>query len=218
MAKKSILFLLLVWLALPLSAEDAEHRGMNPHMLRIGWGDQLFEHVGWHNSPQPINVMPASYSQSYNENFRYTQHWFIEYQNRYNRWFSYGGMIDGSGVVWDQVTRNGKGAEIERVPSRSFCNIVIMPTIYFTYFHHQYVSMHSGLGIGMDINSGTEKDFRGRKTVVSPVTNLTLFGVSAGYKKWFACVELGGMIALTGGQSIYLFGSRLVSVSTGVTF
>lgn len=218
MTKRLILPLLLACLALPLMAEDESHRSMNPHLLRIGWGDQHFEHLAWHATPKPKNTLPATYREKYDEHFRYTQHWFIEYQNRLNRWFSYGGMIDGSGVVWDQVTRNGQGEEIDRVKNRSLFNLVIMPSVYFTYFHHQYVSLYSGLGVGLDINGGTELDVKGRKTVAAPAANLTVLGVSAWYRSWFASVELGGMMALTGGQDIYLFGSRLFSASIGVTF
>lgn len=218
MIKRLILPLLLASMALPMFAESKESRSAHPHMLRIGWGDQAFEHLIWHAKPQPNNIMPATYSAVYEEHFRYSQHWFVEYQNRVNHWFSYGGMIDGSGVVWDEVTRNGQGVEVMRDNNHSFYNLVIMPTVYFTYLYHPYVSLFSGLGIGMDINGGTEKDFKGRNTVVAPALNLTFLGLSAGYKGWFASVELGALVALTGGQSIYLLGSRLVSVSVGATF
>lgn len=218
MLKRLILPLLLVSVTMPLFAESKEHRNENRHMLRIGWGDQQFEHLAWHATPKPVNNLPASYHAVYDENFRYVQHWFVEYQNRHNFWFSYGGMVDGSGVVWDQVTRNGEGTELSRVNNRSFYNIIIMPTIYFTYFHHQYVSLYSGLGVGMDINGGTEVDFKGRTTVVAPALNLTLFSVSAWYDRWFASFELGAMAALTDGQHIYLLGSRVFSLSIGATF
>ena len=191
---------------------------MNPHMLRIAGGDQHFEHLGWHASDQPKTPLPTAYNAVYAEHFRYTQHWSLEYQYRHNSWFSYGGMIDGSAVLWDNVTRNGAGSELSRDPNRMFYNIVVMPTIYFTYFHHQYVSMYSGFGVGFDINGGTETDYKGRTTVCAPALNLTAFGVSAWYRSWFASVELGALTSLTDGQHIYLFGSRLFSVAIGVTF
>lgn len=216
--KRLILTLLLTATVASVFAEDADHRSMTPHMLRIGWGDQQFEHLGWHATPKPINNLPPTYKAVYGERFRYTQHWFIEYQNRHNRWFSYGGLLDGSGVIWDNVTRNGEGKEISRETDRSFYNIVLMPTIYFTYFHHPYVSLYSGLGVGMDINGGTEKDFKGRTTVVAPALNLTVLGVAAMYRSWFASVELGAMAALTDGQHLYMLGSRVISASIGVTF
>ena len=215
---KSLLLLLFLCLTLPVSAENKEHRSSNPHMLRIGWGDQQFEHLAFHATPQPINTLPVSQTAVYDEHFRYTQHWFVEYQNRVNHWFSYGGLIDGSGVVWDKVTRNGVGDEIARDKNHSLYNIVVMPTIYFTYLYHQYVSLYSGLGAGIDINGGTEKDYRGRNTVAAPALNITALGVSVGDKGWYASFELGAMMALTGGQHIYLLGSRVFSLSIGATF
>ena len=211
-------FSLALCLALPVCAEDESHRSMNPHMIRIGWGDQHFEHVVWHATPQPMNKLPETYSAKYSEHFRYTQHWSAEYQYRFNRWFSLGGLVDGSGVMWDDVIRNGLGNEMSRTPDRSVFNIVAMPTIYFTYLHHEYVSLHSGLGMGFNINGGTEVDTYGRKTVCASALNLTLIGISAWYHSWFASLEMGALISLNDGQNIYMFGSRLFSATIGVTF
>ncbi len=216
--KRQLLLSLALSIVIPLLAEDDMHRSMNPHMLRIGWGDQHFEHVAWHASSKPVNTLPASYHAVYSEHYRYTQHWSAEYQYRQNNWFSYGGLIDGSGVIWDNVTRNGVGAEVSRDDNHSLYNIVVMPTMYFTYLYHEYVSLHSGLGIGLNINGGTELDYKGRNTVCAPAVNLTLIGISAWYHSWFASAELGALMSLKDGQSIYMFGSRLVSVSIGVTF
>lgn len=216
--KRIASILLVCCLALPLFAENEEHRNANPHMFRLGWGDQHFEHVVWHATPQPMNQLPATYTAVYNEHFRYTQHWSAEYQYRFNRWFSLGGLADGSGVMWDEVTRNGLGDEQSRSVDHCLYNIVVMPTMYFTYLHHEYVSLHSGLGIGFNVNGGTELDYKKRSTVCAPALNLTIIGVSAWYKNWFASLELGAMMSLSNGQTIYMFGSRLFSAAIGVTF
>ena len=68
------------------------------------------------------------------------------------------------------------------------------------------------------LNGGTEVDPYGRKTVCAPALNLTLIGVSAWYHSWFASLEMGALISLNDGQSIYMFGSRLFSATIGVTF
>ena len=216
--RRRLYILLALCCALPLFAEDESHREMNPHMLRLAWGDQQFEHLAWHASSQPMNELPDTYSKKYDEHFRYTQHWSLEYQYRHNRWFSYGGMVDGSGVMWDEVTRDGLGIECSRDANHCLYNIVVMPTIYFTYLHHEYVSLHSGLGVGFNVNGGTELDGEGRSTVCAPAANLTLIGVSACYHNWFASVDLGLMASLKDGQHIYMLGSRIFSVAIGVTF
>jgi hypothetical protein len=82
--------------------------------LRIGWGDQLFESLIWHNPTSIITTMPDSYQQVYKENYSYNQHVWMEYQWRFTHWFSLGAMVDFSHVGWDEVTRNGKGAELNR--------------------------------------------------------------------------------------------------------
>ena len=216
--KRFIFLLVSACLVLPLMAEDKESRAMNPHELRLGWGDQHFEHLIWHASPQPQNTLPASYTATYGEHYRYTQHWFINYQYRFNHWFSLGGIVDGSGVVWDNVTRNGKGEELSRDPNHSVYNIALMPSVNLTYLHHPYVSMYFALSAGLDINGGSEVDGKGRHTVCAPALDIRLIGVSANYRNWFAAVDVGAMVAMNGGQYIYLLGSRLFTASIGVRF
>lgn len=208
----------MMTVALPLMAEDKESRATTPNEIRIGWGDQHFEHLVWHASPRPANTLPDNYTATYSERYRYSQHWFVDYQYRLNHWFSFGGIFDGSGVVWDNVTRNGKGEEVSRDKNHSLYNLVIMPSVNFTYLHHQYVSMYFGLGIGMDINGGTEKEPSGKKTVCSMAADIRLIGISANYKNWFMAVDMGAMVAMNGGQHIYLLGSRLFTASVGVRF
>lgn len=186
--------------------------------LRIGWGDQLFESLIWHNPTSIITTMPDSYQQVYKENYSYNQHVWMEYQWRFTHWFSLGAMVDFSHVGWDEVTRNGKGAELNRKEEQFFYNAVIMPTIRFTYFHHENVNLYSGLGIGLDINGGTETNALGNHTDVGAAINLTVFGISANYQRWFWTVDCGGLYALKNMNTIFLMSSRIVNVGMGVRF
>lgn len=186
--------------------------------LRIGWGDQLFESLIWHNPTSIITTMPDSYQQVYKENYSYNQHVWMEYQWRFTHWFSLGAMVDFSHVGWDEVTRNGKGAELNRKEELFFYNAVIMPTIRFTYFHHENVNFYSGLGIGLDINGGTETNALGNHTDVGAAINLTVFGISANYQRWFWTVDCGGLYALKNMNTIFLMSSRIVNVGMGVRF
>jgi hypothetical protein len=186
--------------------------------LRIGWGDQLFESLIWHNPTSIITTMPDSYQQVYKENYSYNQHVWMEYQWRFTHWFSLGAMVDFSHVGWDEVTRNGKGAELNRKEEQLFYNAVIMPTIRFTYFHHENVNFYSGLGIGLDINGGTETNALGNHTDVGAAINLTVFGISANYQRWFWTVDCGGLYALKNMNTIFLMSSRIVNVGMGVRF
>jgi|GEM_PF-515183 len=189
----------------------------HPHQLRIGWGDQLFETLVWYDQPHST-LYPESYIGQYEERYRYTQHWFVEYQYRIRYWFNVGGMIDYSGVVWDKVNRNGLGEEVSREKNCNFHNIAIMATAQFTYMHTKYVSLHSGLGVGLNINTGSEIDYRGRKTALAPALNLTVLGMSVGNEKWFGAVEFGGLYSLMNIHEVYLAGSRMFTLSVGCRF
>ncbi len=188
-----------------------------PHEIRIGWGDMMFEGLIWHESPAP-NILPEDYTADHNENYRYTQHCFVEYLYHMNYWYSVGGMVDYSGVLWDVVTRNGKGQEVGRQADRIFHNIVLMPIVHFSYFHSEYVSLYSALGLGLNINTGTELDYKGRRTAVAPAANISLLGVRVGKQHFYGAVELGGMISLASTNEVYMLGSRIFTASVGVRF
>ena len=148
----------------------------NRNELRIGWGDQLFESLMWHNPTYIVTTMPESYERLYHENYHHDQHIWLEYQWRFTRWFGLGAMFDMSEVHWDDVTRNGKGAEINRSKGHYFYNLVIMPTVRFTYFHHENVNLYSGLGIGLGRETAVRRSWVLQSTspssVSAPTTNV----------------------------------------------
>ena len=188
-----------------------------PHEVRIGWGDMLFEMLVWHESAYPT-ALPEEYMAIYNEQFRYTQHWFAEYMYNASYWYSIGCMLDFSGVLWDEVTRNGHGQVLTREKNHWFSNISIVPTIRFSYYRSPYVSLYSSLGVGLNINTGSELDFKGRRTAMVPVVNISLLGVRVGHGRWFGAVELGGMISLLSTNEVYMLGSRVFTASFGYCF
>ena len=188
-----------------------------PHEVRIGWGDMLFEMLVWHESAYPT-ALPEQYMEVYNEQFRYTQHWFAEYMYNASYWYSLGCLVDYSGVLWDKVMRNGRGEELSRDKNHWFSNISIVPTIRFSYYRSPYVSLYSSLGVGLNINTGSELDFKGRHTAMVPVVNISLLGVRVGHGRWFGAVELGGMISLLSTNEVYMLGSRLFTASFGYCF
>ncbi|MEE1095911.1 MAG: hypothetical protein UH084_04985 [Paludibacteraceae bacterium] len=218
MKNKFFFLLLLCSIAVVGFAENKWTHITQRNELRIGWGDQLFESLIWHNPTSIITTMPDSYQQVYKENYSYNQHVWMEYQWRFTHWFSLGAMVDFSHVGWDEVTRNGKGAELNRKEEQFFYNAVIMPTIRFTYFHHENVNFYSGLGVGLDINGGTETNALGNHTDVGAAINLTVFGISANYQRWFWTIDCGGLYALKNMNTIFLMSSRIVNVGMGVRF
>ena len=216
---KRIAYILLLLMAVGgLQAETRRDVKEMPNELRIGWGDMLFESLMWHNPKSVVQTMPATYSYTYQEDFRHHQHLFLEYQHRFNYWFGLGAMVDLGEVDWQNVTRNGQGVEIARDPGHYFYNITVMPTFRFTYFHHENVNLYSGLGLGLVINGGTEQNVNGRRTETGFAANFTVLGISANYKRWFASVEFGGLYGLRNANTIYMASSRIFSASIGARF
>lgn len=193
--------------AIPLVAETKEARAERHHEVRVGWGDQLFETLCWHEAAvSPTTVYP-NYPETERTKFRYSQHWFVEYQYRVNRWFGVGGELDASGVAWREGAKK-----------QNFYNLVIMPTARFTYLRHEYVGLYSGLGIGVDINGGTEVDLKGKHTAASMAVDITAIGLEVGHGNWFGAVEFGGLYAMKGRNMIYMAGSKLFRASIAYRF
>lgn len=209
--------------ALYVTKEEGRQDKRSPDLryrneLRIGWGDQLFESLMWHNPTSVITTMPETFSKTYLDNFSHRQHVWLEYQYFCAYWFSIGVMADVSEVGWNEVTRNGKGVETGRSERKYFYNAVVMPTLRFTYFQNPYCSVHSGLGVGLNINGGTEENALHQKTEAGLAVNLTLVGVSVGYERWFMAFDLGGLTSLRDKNTIYMVFSRMMNVSIGVRF
>ena len=220
MTKQRIFLLisLVVSLVCIVQAEDKLAYLEQRNELRLGWGDQLFESLMWHNPTSITKTMPVTYEQTYKENYRHNQHIWLEYQYRFNHWFGLGGMIDMSEVGWDVVRRDGTGAELARDGKHYFYNLVIMPTVRFTYFHHPNVNIYSGLGIGLGINGGTEVNGQGKNTDLGAAANFTIVGVSANYKRWFVAFDYGGLYSLKNANYIFMAKSRMLNLSVGARF
>ena len=198
--------------------EKTEHPLRWHNELRIGWGDQLFESLMWHNPTWVVTTMPETFTKTYHENYRHNQHLWLEYQYFCARWFSLGVMADASEVSWNDVTRNGKGVETARSTRKYFYNAVAMPTIRFTYFQNPYAAVYSGLGVGVGVNGGTEENAMHQKTVVGMALNLTLVGVSVSYDRWFMAFDFGGLTSLRDKNTIFMAMSRMMNASIGVRF
>lgn len=206
--KNSIIWIaLMVMASVSLSAAEKKSEVAwdgRLHELRIGWGDALFEEAEKYEFPaigRP-NIEP-----------RYlTGHLFCEYQYSWNRWCSTGMQLDYEQMGWHDKRENPRR-------EHNYWNVTILPTVRFTYYRHPWVSLYSGIGIGMTINGGTEKDLVSKKTtVLYPNLNLNLFAVQVGQKGFFGTFELGAMFSLLGGNNIVMAGSRLMSVSVGYRF
>lgn len=199
-------------------AHDKPEKDFYRHEIRVGWGDQMFEKMMWHNTGYIVTSFPQSETLSYEENYRYTQHIFVEYSYSFYKWLSAGLLFDTSSCIWDDVTRNGAGEEISRNANRSFTNLTFMPHVRFTYFRRPYMDIYSGLGMGLAINTGTTKDIYGNNTLLGFAGNVTLVGVRGYYKQWFASAEINAFASAHNKKNIFLMGSRIFTLSIGMRF
>lgn len=207
--KRLFFTFLCATLTLSLMAEPTMNRRLHPHEIRLGYGDPLFETLVWHNSAA------VDYGKG-TENYRFTGHIMLEYQYRFNYWFSFGAQVDYQQVLWDE-TEYILG-EKAVYPNHYFYDISLIPTMRFTYYHNYWVNLYSALGAGLLVNGGTEVDIKGRHVAFAPVINGTLLGVSVGKEYFFGSLELGAMTSLLNANTIYMVGSRLITASVGVRF
>lgn len=182
------------------------------HQVRVGWGDMLFETMAFHPSVthEYVNpsALPADFSISERHNYGYTGHIFAEYQYRASRVVRVGALLDFEGIFWKESAFDRNHVQIGKtVPVRNY-NLVAMPTVRFDYFNHEIVSLYSGLGAGVLLAFDNQK-----RTELAPALNLNFIGVQVGKGHWSGSAELGLMAALSGGNKIYMLGSRLFSVS-----
>lgn len=186
--------------------------------VRAGWGDQMFETLVCHEKAEPFGLLPADKIINVNSRYRYSQHWFAEGQYKALDWLGVGAMVDFSNVSWENSDYDGTGRLLKSNGRKYFSNISVMPSVTFTYFNRKHVQLHSSVAMGLNINTGNEKDYKGRFTAFAPAIYLNFIGVRGVYDRYFASVDLGALMAMNGQREIYLLGSRLVSVSAGLTF
>ena len=208
---------------LPPEAAIVKSPVASGHSLRLSVGDQMFESLVWQNPQKITNRMPESYRENYKENYRYTMHWAAEYQWRVNSWFSVGALIDGSAFFWDDVTRNGAGIELSRTKNRVCANLTIMPKFRFDWFNvpvaeNMTVGMYTGLGVGLNLNGGTEYDQWGKRVVPGLAVDLSLISLEYTVSHWGVSLELGGLTSMKDKNTIFMVFSRMINLGVSYKF
>lgn len=184
--------------------------------LGVGVGDQLFERLCWHDQTQPYGLLPESETIEVKDRYRYTKHWFTTASYHLTKVINVGGMVDVSGVKWHTCEYDGQGNPKSLNRKDHFLNIVVMPEISFNYMNKKYVSLHSAFGSGIGMNTGSETDFCGKKTEFAPAVYINPIGIKGTYRQFYSSFDIGAMFALKNTSQIYMFGSRLFSLSIGV--
>lgn len=200
---KKFLFITLLVLVIPATRLSAGEPG-KANEFRLGIGDWIFE---------------ASYFRTAGDgNYRYIPHIFAEYNRQLLPWLWAGAQVDFGGFSWDSVSIRGGSNLVTESSSENCYNISILPSLRFDWFRTEYLKMYSALRVGIDINTGSETDMFGKKTVVAPCFTPAVLGITVGKGNILGSLELGGLYALRNKNLVYMFGSRLISASISFRF
>ena len=215
----TIVILYFCFATLAKAGDCGPQSDRNPiHELSLGVGDQLFESLVWQNPQFIVDNMGSDWSNVYRERYRYSQHWFFDYYHNLSERLALGVRADFSACLWDEVLRSGTGSEISREADCFFMNISLLPKVRWSWYHSDALRVYSALGIGLNINTGTEADAYGHKTACALAVDLTLAGVQYSFGQWYAFGELGGLTSLKDKNTIYMLGSRIISLGVGLKF
>lgn len=218
---KRIVVVFIVFITASLYA-GAQSPGWK-HQVSVGMGDPLAECLFYKADPHwDYSGIIARESTIYMEkqSYHHLPHFFVEYYYIFENkpWLSVGGMIDVGSFTWKNVYyQPGSNIPLSR-ENQNCVNLSLLPSVKFTYYRREHVWMFSSVRLGLDINMGTEKDYKGRHTAPGACINPTLFGVGGGSGHWFGTFELGLMAALADTAEIFMAGSKLFSISVGYKF
>ena len=211
--RRNICILLFVCSLVPLvsRAETKETRSAQKHEVRIGYGDPMYETMRWKDEPNKLGV-PMNARQ----NYRYTGHIYGEYMYRVNSWLGVGGQLDFGATMFDynSYQLDDKGNQfLASSDYRYFYDVCVMPAVRFTYYHHEWVNLYSGVQLGVGIHG----DYRSRSEV-GCAFGITALGVSVGRNHWFGTAEFGGISNMQSLTAIYLLWTKWFNVSVGYRF
>ncbi len=204
--------LLTIFLLMAVVPVCAAQPPSGKYMVRLGWGDMLFETLAFHSTYAGTygtpEALPANFSRHETFDYGYTGHIFAEYLYRFSSKVSVGIQADVEGIFWkegdfDRYHQLKGSAQ----PVRNW-DVAVIPTIRFTYLDREWVRLYSGLGTGILLAFDNLGDSR-----LAPALNLNWIGMEVGKGHWGGTFELGMLNALSSPYHIIQAGSRLFSAS-----
>ena len=177
------------------------------HEVQFGIGDAIFREDYYYDKYTPYFDFQIIDRNWFEEDVLtkreiYTPIISATYHYRLLRWLHFGGYISYAGIFSERIN-------IITEESASFKThyFSIAPSIRFSYFDRKYVSLYSGLAIGV-----TNEFSKNKNQIITYIEGqLTAFGASFG-NKWFGYAEFGygnkGIISAG-------FGYRFNSKNTG---
>ena len=149
--------------------------------------------------------------------YGYTPHYGITYIHKINSWLAAGVLLDCQNTWWTRTVY--EGSNTPRSKSREhFYNLSLLPTLRFTYMEKNGWNLYSAIMAGLSVNGGSEKDYKGRNTLAGLGIGVTFFGVGYRWGNWGAAAELGMLAGLHDVNTLFMVGTRLLSVGVSYHF
>jgi len=171
-------------------AESKDSRKENPHEIRIGITDDfilrsLEAPVGGFYHP---DANDGYYISGYHEHsYGSTGHLFAEYQYRFNHWLGVGGVADVRGGFWKETVYSECPIENNTYIRNMYSvRVSLLPTVRFTYFNSEFVSLYASIGAGVHLHS-----IKTNLVEIFPAVDICYFGLDIGKGHWFCDLELG---------------------------
>lgn len=189
------------------------------HRIKIGVGDMYTDAMAFGESPHRSYIsLPESYHFLEQQDYNYCPHVFAEYSFRLSSKIEIGIQGDFFSFDWKDVRYQGGSDEPVEVTSQWCSNYALMPQIMYIWKENGYWRLYSTLRAGLAVNTGSQTDIWGNKTVYGVALSPTLIGVDYARGDFFVAAEIGSHIALANDYTIFSALSKAVSVSVGVRF
>ncbi len=213
MKKTLAIFLFLSVLALPSAfCQDEKPSLGNRHIVRIGWGDMIYESAVFRPNLSGMwanpDVLPADYRHDETFDFGYTGHLFAEYQYRLTTVTSIGLQADLEGIFWKKATFDRYHNQVSPTAKIRNWDLDLLLTARFTYFEREWVRIYSGFGVGVLLAFDNSGGFG-----AAPAFNLNWIGMEVGKGPWGGTLEVGSLNAIANKLTIYQAFSRILSFS-----
>lgn len=213
--KKTFLILIIASLGWSLSAQEdtlSWKQTLQRHDIQFGIGDPLIAGLSNDRFPLFSKCGNGLFSKCDYEQEHDATDWFspdtyttgviatptisIGYKYRFAKWFWLGGTVSYTGffeTIYDRVSDIKYSSENSHL-------LVVMPEVRFSWLNTKYVTLYSGIGIGVGFlfdNIYYTEDYGHIKAGYSsehvrlaPTGQLTFVGIHVG-RKWYGFTEIG---------------------------
>lgn len=162
--------------------------------------------------------LPESYHFLEQQDYNYCPHVFAEYSFRLSSRIEIGLQGDFFSFDWKDVRYKGGSDEPVEITSQWCSNYALMPQIMYIWREKGCWRLYSTIRAGLAVNTGSQTDIWGDKTVYGVALSPTLIGTDYARGDFFMAAEIGSHIALANDYTIFSALSKAVSVSVGVRF